>query len=204
MGMQDDLNDVREWLVNRGISDATRIAIMGGSYGGYATLAGLTRDPELWACGIDIVGPSLITTLLKSIPPYWAQMKALFKLKVGRILEDTAFMDSIPPLTFVENITKPLIISQGANDPRAKVHESDQIVEVMVKKSIPVTYVVFPDEGHGFARPENKLAFYGVTEAFLQKHLGGGLEPLGDVLKPSSADVRQAGGLSFRSRFGVL
>jgi dipeptidyl aminopeptidase/acylaminoacyl peptidase len=194
--MQDDLNDVREWLVQQGISDTKRIAIMGGSYGGYATLAGLTRDPELWACGVDIVGPSHITTLLNSIPPYWAPMKALFKAKVGD-LEDTAFMDSISPLTFVENITKPLIIGQGANDPRVKVHESDQIVEVMVKKSIPVTYVVFPDEGHGFARPENKLAFYGVTEAFLQKHIGGGLEPLGDVLEPSSAEIRQAGGLSF-------
>jgi acetyl esterase/lipase len=194
--MQDDLNDVRDWLLKQCISDAKRIAIMGGSYGGYATLAGLTRDPELWACGVDIVGPSHISTLLNSIPPYWAPMKAMFKAKVGD-LEDTAFMDSISPLTFVDKITKPLIIGQGANDPRVKVHESDQIVEVMVKKSIPVTYVLFPDEGHGFARPENKLAFYGVTEAFLQKHIGGSLEELGDLLKPSSAEIRQAGGLSF-------
>lgn len=193
--MQDDLNDAVAWAVKQGYADPKRVAIMGGSYGGYATLAGLTRDPELFACGVDIVGPSHIATLLKSVPPYWKPMLAMFETRVGA-LSETDFLDSISPLTHVENIKRPLLIGQGANDPRVKIAESDQIVDAMKRHQLPVTYVVFPDEGHGFARPDNNLAFNAVTEAFLAKHLGGRVEPVGDDVKKSTAQVRELGGIN--------
>lgn len=193
--MQDDLNDAVAWAVKQGYADPKRVAIMGGSYGGYATLAGLTRDPELFACGVDIVGPSHIATLLKSVPPYWKPMLSMFETRVGA-LSEAQFLDSISPLTHVENIQRPLLIGQGANDPRVKIPESDQIVAAMKKHQLPVTYVVFPDEGHGFARPVNNMAFNAVTEAFLAKHIGGRFEPLGDDLKKSTAQVRELGGLN--------
>ena len=192
--MQDDVNDAAQWAVDQGYADPNRLAIMGGSYGGYATLAGLTRDPELWACGVDIVGPSHIATLLSTIPAYWAPIKVMFEKRVGG-LEETEWLDEISPLTHVANIKRPLLIGQGANDPRVKVSESDQIVAAMDEQSIPVTYVVFPDEGHGFHRPENNLAFNAITEAFLAKHLGGRAEPIGEDVASSTAQVRRIGGL---------
>jgi dipeptidyl aminopeptidase/acylaminoacyl peptidase len=192
--MQDDLVDAVNWAVSEGIADPDRIAIMGGSYGGYATLAGMTRDPDLFACGVDIVGPSHIGTLLETIPAYWEPIKVMFETRVGS-LEESEWLDSISPLTHVENIRKPLLIGQGANDPRVKVSESDQIVEAMDRNGIPVTYVVFPDEGHGFARPENMTAFTAVTEAFLAKHLGGGMEPITSELGDSTAQMRRIGDL---------
>jgi len=193
--MQDDLNDAVEWAVKKGYADPKRVAIMGGSYGGYATLAGLTRDPELFACGVDIVGPSHIATLLKSVPPYWKPMLSMFETRVGA-LSETEFLDSISPLTHVENIRRPLLIGQGANDPRVKIHESDQIVSAMKNHQLPVTYVVFPDEGHGFARPVNNMAFQAVTEAFLAKYLGGRAEPVGEDVQKSTAQVRELGGIN--------
>ncbi|MBX3354204.1 MAG: S9 family peptidase [Phycisphaeraceae bacterium] len=193
--MQDDLNDAVEWAIKKGYADPNRVAIMGGSYGGYATLAGLTRDPELFACGVDIVGPSHIRTLLQSIPPYWEPLIAMFETRVGALSEPD-FLDTISPLTHVERIQRPLLIGQGANDPRVKVHESDQIVEAMKRHQLPVTYVVFPDEGHGFARPDNNMAFNAITEAFLAKHIGGRAEPVGDDVKKSTAQVRELGGLN--------
>ncbi len=192
--MQDDVNDVAQWAVDQGWADPDRLAIMGGSYGGYATLAGMTRDPELWACGVDIVGPSHIRTLLQTIPPYWAPMKAMFEQRVGAESEPE-WLDEISPLTHVDRIAKPLLIGQGANDPRVKVSESDQIVAAMNERGIPVTYVVFPDEGHGFARPENNKAFNAITEAFLAAHLGGRVEPVGDDVMRSTAQVRSMGGI---------
>ena len=192
--MQDDLVDAVNWAVKEGVADPDRVAIMGGSYGGYATLAGLTRDPDLFACGVDIVGPSHVGTLLETIPPYWEPIKVMFETKVCAF-DDLEYIDQISPLTHVDNIKKPLLIGQGANDPRVKISESDQIVEAMDAKGIAVTYVVFPDEGHGFARPENNKAFNAVTEAFLAKHLGGRFQPLGGDLEPSTAQVRRLGGL---------
>ena len=192
--MQDDLVDATNWAIENKIADSDRIAIMGGSYGGYATLAGLTRDPELYAAGVDIVGPSHVATLLETIPPYWKPMIRMFETRVGG-LDEREYLDSISPLTHVDRIERPLLIAQGANDPRVKISESDQIVEAMESRDLPVTYVVFPDEGHGMRRPENNMAFNAITEEFLAKHLGGRVEPMGDIVSRSTAQVRARGNL---------
>ncbi len=189
--MHDDLIDAVNWTVAEGIADPAKVAIMGGSYGGYATLVGLTFTPDYFAAGVDIVGPSHIATLLKTIPPYWEPIRAMFETRVGK-LSDTAYMDSISPLTKVNAIRKPLLIGQGKNDPRVNEAESRQIVDAMQAKNLPVTYVVFPDEGHGFARPQNNMAFFAITEAFLAKHIGGRFEPIRSEVRQSSADI-QAG-----------
>lgn len=175
--MHDDLLDAKKWAIAQGYSDPKRIAIMGGSYGGYATLVGLTFTPEEFTCGVDIVGPSNIVTLLNSIPPYWAPMRALFDKRVGSLQKDEDFLRARSPLFKAANITKPLLIGQGANDPRVKQAESDQIVKAMRDNKKEVEYIVFPDEGHGFVRPENSLRFWAATENFLAKHLGGRAEP---------------------------
>ncbi|MBA4065998.1 MAG: S9 family peptidase [Isosphaera sp.] len=187
--MHQDLVDAKAWLVTEGVADPKKVAIMGGSYGGYATLVGLTFTPEEFACGVDIVGPSNIATLLKTIPPYWAPAKALFAKRVGDLEKEEDFLKERSPLFKVNSITKPLLIGQGANDPRVKQAESDQIVEAMRKNGKPVEYVVYPDEGHGFARPENRLHFNAVTEQFLAKHLGGRAEPVGEI-KGHSGQVK--------------
>lgn len=189
--MHDDLLDAVEWAVKEKIADRSKVAIMGGSYGGYATLVGLTFTPETFACGVDIVGPSNIVTLLNTIPPYWQPLIDQFITRVGdhRSDEGRKFLESRSPLTFVEKIKRPLLIGQGANDPRVKQTESDQIVAAMKSKNIPVTYVLFPDEGHGFARPENNKSFNAVTEAFLAQYLGGRVETIGEDFKGASITV---------------
>lgn len=189
--MHDDLMDAVNWAVREGIADPERVAIMGGSYGGYATLVGLTFTPERFACGVDLVGPSNLVTLLESIPPYWEPLVELWATRVGdhRRAEDRAFLVERSPLTYVDRIQRPLLIGQGANDPRVKQAESDQIVRAMQGKRIPVTYVLYPDEGHGFARPENRLSFNAVAEAFLAQCLGGRYEPIDDDLEGSSITV---------------
>ncbi len=189
--MHDDLLDAVDWAVKEKIADPDKVAISGGSYGGYATLVGLTFTPEKFACGIDVVGPSSLVTLLNSIPPYWAPALEMFKSRVGdhTTEEGKAFLLERSPLTKVEQIKRPLLIGQGKNDPRVKVAEADQIVYAMQQKKIPVTYVLFPDEGHGFARPENSLAFNAVTEAFLAEQLGGRYEAIGDDFEGSSITV---------------
>ena len=191
--MQDDLTDSVAWAVSNGITTANKVAILGGSYGGYATLAGLTFTPETYACGVDIVGPSNLFTLLGTIPPYWESFKQQFYQRMGNpTTEDgKALLKAASPLTFADRIKKPLLIGQGANDPRVNKRESDQIVEAMKAKGIPVTYVLFPDEGHGFARPANNIAFNAVAENFLQTCLGGRAEPIGDGLKGSTIQVLQ-------------
>ncbi|MEX2560724.1 MAG: S9 family peptidase [Pirellulales bacterium] len=200
--MHDDLVDAVEWAVAEKIADASRVAIMGGSYGGYATLVGLTFTPDVFACGVDIVGPSNILTLLSTIPPYWQPMVQMFKDRVGDYTseEGKEFLTSRSPLTYVERIGRPLLIGQGANDPRVKQQESDQIVRAMQDKEIPVTYVLYSDEGHGFARPENRMSFYAVAEAFLAQHLGGRYEPVGEAFNGSTiavpAGAEQVPGLS--------
>lgn len=189
--MHDDLLDAVDWAVARKIADPKRVAIMGGSYGGYATLVGLTFTPDRFAAGVDIVGPSNLETLLSSIPPYWAPILSVFEQRVGEIKteEGKAFLRSRSPLFKVDAIQRPLLIGQGANDPRVKQAESDQIVQAMKAKNLPVTYVLFPDEGHGFARPANNKAFNAVAEAFLARHLGGRFEPIGADFEGSSVSV---------------
>jgi dipeptidyl aminopeptidase/acylaminoacyl peptidase len=189
--MHDDLIDAVKWTIKEGIADKDKIAIMGGSYGGYATLVGLTFTPDVFACGVDIVGPSNLVTLLETIPPYWAPMLNMFTSRLGdhRTEEGRKFLESRSPLTFVDKIQKPLLIGQGANDPRVKQTEADQIVEAMQKKNIPVTYVLYPDEGHGFARPENRISFYAIADIFLAENLGGRSESIGNDFKGSSITV---------------
>jgi len=179
--MHDDLIDAVNWLSKQGIADPEKVAIMGGSYGGYATLVGLTFTPEVFAAGVDIVGPSNLVTLMKSIPPYWAPLLANMYHRVGNLETEEEFLKERSPLFFVDRIQKPLLIGQGANDPRVKEAESEQIVAAMKQAGKPVEYVLYTDEGHGFARPENRLHFFAIAEEFLAKYLGGRSEPVGDI-----------------------
>jgi dipeptidyl aminopeptidase/acylaminoacyl peptidase len=189
--MHDDLIDAVKWAVSEKIADPAKVAIMGGSYGGYSTLIGLTFTPDVFACGVDIVGPSNLVTLLNSIPPYWTPMIAEFTHRIGdhRTEEGKKFLFERSALSRVDAIKKPLLIGQGANDPRVKQAESDQIVKAMQAKQLPVTYVLYPDEGHGFARPENRLSFYAVAEVFLAEHLGGTYLPTGEDFQNSTITV---------------
>jgi dipeptidyl aminopeptidase/acylaminoacyl peptidase len=189
--MHDDLLDAVKWAIDNKIAQKDKVAIMGGSYGGYATLVGMTFTPETFACGVDIVGPSNLVTLLNSIPAYWGPMVQIFKDRVGDHTTEDGKKELMTrsPLAKVDQIRRPLLVAQGANDPRVKQAEADQIVEAMQKHKIPVTYVLYSDEGHGFARPENRLSFYAVTEAFLAQHLGGRYEPIGDAFLGSSITV---------------
>ncbi|MGB3166788.1 MAG: S9 family peptidase [Alteraurantiacibacter sp.] len=189
--MHDDLLDAKAWAVSRGVASEDGVAIMGGSYGGYATLVGLAYTPDEFACGVDIVGPSNLETLLETIPPYWEPLVKQFHTRMGdpNTEEGLQALRDASPLYRAGDITKPLLIGQGANDPRVKQAESDQIVSAMQEAGIPVTYVLFPDEGHGFARPENNIAFNAVAENFLAECLGGRAEPLGDVLDGSTAEI---------------
>jgi dipeptidyl aminopeptidase/acylaminoacyl peptidase len=171
--MHHDLLDGKEWLIRQGYADPDRVAIMGGSYGGYATLVGLAFTPDAFCCGIDIVGPSNLMTLLQTVPPYWKPLKTSMDIRVGKLETEEEFLKSRSPLFKADQIKKPLLIAQGANDPRVKQTESDQIVAAMRQKQLPVEYLLFADEGHGFARPENRLKFYAAAEAFLAKYLNG-------------------------------
>jgi dipeptidyl aminopeptidase/acylaminoacyl peptidase len=190
--MHDDLLDAVEWAVKSGVTTRDKVAIMGGSYGGYATLAGLAFTPTTFACGVDIVGPSNLFTLLQTIPPYWESFKQQMYRRMGDPNTEAgkAVLRERSPLYAADKIVRPLLIGQGANDPRVNVAESDQIVAAMAAKNIPVTYVLFPDEGHGFARPVNNIAFNAVTENFLSQCLGGRAEPIGSTLKASTAQVK--------------
>jgi dipeptidyl aminopeptidase/acylaminoacyl peptidase len=193
--MHDDLIDSVDWAIKNGVTTPDKVAIMGGSYGGYATLAGVTMTPDKFACGVDIVGPSNLFTLLQTIPPYWEAVKRQFYQRMGNpeTEDGRALLKAASPLTYVDAIKRPLLIGQGANDPRVNERESNQIVDAMKAKSIPVTYVLFPDEGHGFARPANNIAFNAVAENFLKPCLGGRAEPIGDAIKGSSAKVVEGG-----------
>lgn len=172
--MRTDLLEARDWMIAQGIADPSRFAIFGGSYGGYAVLTALAFTPDAFTCGVDIVGPSNLNTLLSSIPPY---LKPLVKIFHDRMGEDPEFLTSQSPLFKADRIRVPLLVAQGANDPRCKQQESDQIVDALRTNGIPVTYIVFPDEGHGFANPQNSKRFTALAEAFLAQHIGGHLEP---------------------------
>ncbi len=174
--MHDDLLDGVDWVVAQGYADRTKVAIYGGSYGGYAALAGAAFTPDVFACAVDIVGPSNLETLIESIPPYWAPLIAQFHTRVGNPETEPDFLWARSPLSKAGDIRIPLLIAQGANDPRVKQAESEQIVAVLTEKGIDHEYMLFPDEGHGFAKPENRLTFYAGAERFLAKHLGGRFE----------------------------
>jgi dipeptidyl aminopeptidase/acylaminoacyl peptidase len=174
--MQDDLLDAVAFAVGQGWADPARVAIYGGSYGGYAALAGAAFTPDEFRCAVDIVGPSNLKTLIETIPPYWAPMIALFHTRVGDPEKDADFLWSRSPLSRAADIRTPLLIAQGANDPRVKQAESEQIVAALREHGIDYEYMLFPDEGHGFAKPENRLRFYAEAERFLARHLGGRAE----------------------------
>jgi dipeptidyl aminopeptidase/acylaminoacyl peptidase len=171
--MQDDITDGVQWLIDEGIANPDYIAIYGGSYGGYATLAGVTFTPDLYACGVDFVGPSNIFTLLESFPPYWELYREMFYEMVGHPEEDKELLEAASPLFHVDNIKVPLLIAQGANDPRVKQAEADQIVAALEEKGIEYEYLLKENEGHGFRNEENRFDFYRAMEEFLQTHIGG-------------------------------
>jgi dipeptidyl aminopeptidase/acylaminoacyl peptidase len=174
--MQDDVADAALWLAREGIADPARIAIMGGSYGGYATLSGLVRHPELYACGVALCGPSNLFTFLNSSPAYWESARALMYERIGHPQSDEGLLRERSPLFHIERIRVPLLVAQGANDPRVKKAESLQIVEALRGRGHDVAYLEFADEGHGFVRPANRLRFYAEAERFLARHLGGRCE----------------------------
>jgi dipeptidyl aminopeptidase/acylaminoacyl peptidase len=174
--MHDDLVDAVRWAVDEGVADPERVAIFGGSYGGYAALVGATFTPDLFRCAVDIVGPSSLITLITSIPPYWKPLLSTFLERVGNPETEEDFLKSRSPLFYVDRVKIPMLIAQGANDPRVKQAESEQFVAAMKDKGIDHEYLLFEDEGHGFARPENRLKFYAAAERFLAKHLGGRAE----------------------------
>ena len=191
--MQDDLTDSAKWLVDRGIADPQRIAIYGGSYGGYAALAGMAFTPEVYAAGISFVGPSNIFTLLASVPPYWEPYRQMQYEMIGNPETEKELLTAASPLFSADQIASPLLIAHGANDPRVKKAESDQIVEALQQRGIDVPYIVKDNEGHGFANEENRLYFYRAVERFLAKHLGGRAEAseekIPELDKSSSADL---------------
>ncbi|HEX6397553.1 MAG TPA: alpha/beta fold hydrolase [Steroidobacteraceae bacterium] len=194
--MHDDLLDAVQWAVDQKVTTADKVGIYGGSYGGYATLVGLTFTPDTFACGVDVVGPSNLNTLLASIPPYWKSFFEEFSSRVGdpRTEEGKKLLTERSPLTRVAAIKKPLLIAQGANDPRVKQAEADQIVKAMKDKNLPVTYVLYPEEGHGFARPTNRTSFYAIAEGFLSQCLGGRYEPIGNDFKGANLKVLEGAG----------
>ncbi len=169
--MQNDISDGVQWLIDEGIADEERIAIYGASYGGYATLAGLTYTPDLYACGVDYVGVSNLFTFMETIPPYWVQYLEMLYEMVGHPETDSAMLTEYSPSLNADKITAPLFVAQGANDPRVKKSESDQMVEAMQARGVEVEYMVKDNEGHGFRNEENRFEFYEAMEAFLAKHL---------------------------------
>ena len=189
--MQTDLLDAVNWAVKEGVAQKDGLAIMGGSYGGYATLAAAAFHPDVFRCGVDIVGPSNLFTLLRSVPPYWKPLRSIFNRRIGNIDDpaDKQLLESASTLFSADKIKMPLLIAQGANDPRVKQAESEQIVAALEKHGLGVTYVVYPDEGHGFARPENAIDFNARAESFLGQYLGGRVEPLAGERIPGSAAV---------------
>ncbi len=192
--MHDDLMDAVDWAVKSGIADKEKIGIMGGSYGGYATLWGLTNTPDAFACGVDIFGVSSLVTMLQSFPAYYGPMMDLIYQRVGdpRTDDGKKFLLSRSPITYVDRIKKPLLIVHGANDVRVTLDESTSLVAKMKEMKIPVTFVVYPDEGHlTFFHPQNNISCYAVCEQFLKDHLGGRAEPIGDAFKGASIQVRE-------------
>lgn len=185
----DDLTDAVKWAIKEGIADPRRIAIMGGSFGGYSVLRGVTLHPDLYACGVDVVGPADLATLMNSIPDYWKPVKKRWLRRIGDVTADQALNEKLSPLYHAADIHVPLLIGHGQFDPRVKLSQSEKIVDTIRKNNGKVTFVVYSDEGHGFARPENNLDFDGRTEEFLHGCLGGRFEPWQKV-PGSTAEVK--------------
>jgi len=190
--MHDDLIDAVDWAIAERVADPTRVAIYGASYGGYSALVGATFTPQKFACAVDLFGISNLVTFANAIPPYWRSWSPVWTARMGdhTTEEGRKFLASRSPLTHVDRIVRPMLIGQGGNDVRVTVAESDQIVAEMQRRNIPVTYVYYSDEGHGFRRPENRHSFTAVVEAFLAQHLGGSCEPVGEDFAGSSIEFR--------------
>ena len=189
--MHDDLIDAVEWAVGAGHADRRRVGFMGASYGGYSALTAATKTPEVFACIVDIFGISNLVTFMETIPPYWAPWFPIWKRRLAdpATEEGRAWLKARSPLTHVDRIVRPLLIGQGMNDVRVVAAESEQIVRAMQQRRIPVTYVTFADEGHGWTRPENRLAFNAIVEQFLATHLDGRAEAVGDAFAGSSLKI---------------
>ena len=189
--MHDDLIDAVDWAVAQGFADPKRVGFFGGSYGGYSALTAATRTPEVFACIVDLFGISNLITFMATIPPYWGPWFSIWKNRLGDPSTEAgrALLTERSPLTHIERAVRPILIAQGMQDVRVVAAESEQMVSALKNRGVPVTYITFADEGHGFARPENRLAFYAVTEAFLAKHLGGRVQGVGDDFKGSSLKV---------------
>ena len=195
--MHDDLIDAVNWAVERGVADPKRVGFYGASYGGYSALMAATKTPEVFTCIVDIFGVSNLLTFMATIPPDWGPWFSIWKNRLGDPDTESgrAFLRERSPLFHLERATRPLLIAQGMQDVRVVAAESEQIVTALKQKGVPVTYVSFADEGHGFVRPENRLAFYAVVEAFLAKHLGGRFQPVGGDFAGSSLKVETGGEL---------
>ena len=170
------LVDAVNWAVQSGVADPKRVAIYGGSYGGYAALVGATFTPDLFTCAVAASAPSNLITFIETVPPYWSSMLGVLHKRIGNPVDDREFLESRSPLFKVDAIKIPMMIVHGANDPRVKQAEAEQIVAAMQAKGIPHEYLLFPDEGHGLVRPGNRLKFYAAAEKFLSAHLGGRAE----------------------------
>ena len=195
--MHDDLIDAVDWAIGQGIADPRRVGFFGGSYGGYSALTAATRTPEVFACIVDLFGISNLNTFMKTIPPYWGPWMSVWKNRLGDpdTEEGRAFLTERSPLTYIDRVVRPILIAQGMNDVRVVPAESEQMVSALKARGVPVTYITFSDEGHGFVRPENRLAFNAVAEAFLAKYLGGRVQPIGDDFKGSTLKVETGGEL---------
>jgi dipeptidyl aminopeptidase/acylaminoacyl peptidase len=195
--MHDDLIDAVDWAVAQGIADPKRVGFVGASYGGYSALTAATKTPEVFACIVDIFGISNLITFMATIPPYWGPWFSIWKNRLAdpATEEGRAFLIERSPLTHIDRVVRPLLIAQGMQDVRVVPAESEQMVAALKQRGVPVTYITFPDEGHGFARPDNRMAFYAVTEAFLAKHLGGRSQPVGKDFAGSSLKVETGGEL---------
>ena len=193
--MHDDLIDAVDWAVAQGVADPKRVGFFGGSYGGYSALIAATKTPEVFACIVDLFGISNLITFMATIPPYWGPWFSIWSLGDPATEAGRAFLAERSPINHLDRATKPILIAQGMRDVRVVAAESEQMVAALKQRGVPVTYITFPDEGHGFVRPENRLAFYGVTEAFLAKHLGGRYQPIGNDFAGSSLKVETGGEL---------
>ena len=190
--IHNDLIDAVEWAIGEGVAARDKVAIMGWSYGGYSAFVGATFTPDVFCCAIPVVGITDLVTLMENRPPYWADFFEQFNRRYADVgtEEGRAFLRERSPIYKVAEINKPMLIGHGANDVRCTIVQSDAVVDAMKENNIPVTYVVFPDEGHGFGRPENNIAFHAIAEAFLAQHLGGRVEPVGEDFEGSSHDIR--------------
>lgn len=195
--MHDDLIDGVDWAVRQGLADPKRVGFYGGSYGGYSALQALTKTPDVFACIVDIFGISNLITFMATIPPYWGPWFSIWKNRLGdpKTDEGRAFLLERSPITHIDRAVKPILIAQGMRDVRVVAAESEQMVAALTRKGVPVTYVTFPDEGHGFVKPANRMAFFAITEAFLARHLGGRRQSIGDDLAGSSLKIETGGEL---------